>query len=70
MAGMMGWMLIWGLVGIALLVALVVGTVWLVRHGNDPSPRVDSPEEALRRRFAAGEIDEDEYLRIQAGLRE
>lgn len=70
MAGMMGWMLIWGLVGIALLVALVVGTVWLVRRGNDSSPRVHSPEEVLRRRFAAGEIGEDEYLRIQAGLRE
>lgn len=70
MAGMMGWMLIWGLVGIALLVALVVGTVWLVRRGNDSSPGVASAEEVLRRRFAAGEIDEDDYLRIQAGLRE
>lgn len=70
MAGMMGWMLIWGLVGIALLVALVVWTVLLVRRGDGPSPRVDSPEEVLRRRFATGEIDEDEYLRIQAGLRE
>lgn len=70
MAGMMGWMLTWGLVGVTLLVAIVLGTVWLVRRGGASTDRVDSPEEILRRRFAAGEIDEDEYFRLQAGLRE
>ncbi len=32
--------------------------------------RADSPEEILRRRFAAGEIDEDEYFRLRADLRD
>ncbi len=69
---MMPWMLVWGLVGIALLVLAVVGLVLLVRHGaggNDLArPDEDAPLKILRRRYAAGEIDEDDYLRRQAGL--
>ncbi len=38
--------------------------------GGSSTDRVDSPEEILRRRFAAGEIDEDEYFRLRADLRE
>jgi putative membrane protein len=72
MGGMMMWMLVWGLVGIALLVLVVVGIVWMVRrtdgHGRPVAP--DSPEEILRRRYAAGELDEEEYLRRRAGLRD
>lgn len=70
MGGMMAWMVIWGLVGIALLVLAVVGVVRLLR-----GPGVDrrgaereSPEEVLRRRYASGELDEDEYLRRLSGL--
>lgn len=70
MAGMMWWMLLWSLVGLALLVALVLGTVWLVRRGIGSTRREDSPDEVLRRRFAAGEIDEDEYYRLRANLQE
>ncbi len=70
MAGMMGWMLIWALAGVALLVAIVLGTIWLIRRGGGSADRVDSPEEILRRRFAVGEIDEDEYFRLRADLRE
>lgn len=69
--GMMLGMLVWGLVGLALLVLAVVGVVWVVRHSDDNRsalPAAESPEELLRRRYAAGEIDEDEYLRRQAGL--
>lgn len=70
--GMMPWMLVWGLVGIALLVLAVVGLVLLVRHGAGGKdlarPDEDAPLEILRRRYAAGEIDEDDYLRRQAGL--
>jgi putative membrane protein len=72
MGGMMLWMLIWGLVGLALLVLTVVGIVWLVRRGtgsNQPAPP-ESPEEILRRRYAAGELDEDEYFRRRAGLQD
>jgi len=72
MGGMMMWMLIWGLVGLALLALMVVGIVWLVRRGNgaDRVPQPEAPEELLRRRYAAGELDEDEYLRRRAGLQD
>ena len=70
MDGMMAWMLIWGVVGLAVLVLSVVGIVWLVRRGgaSQQLPDRNSPEEILRRRYAAGELDEDEYLRRRAGL--
>lgn len=72
MGGMMLWMLIWGLVGLALLALMVVGIVWLVRGGNGTKrlPPPESPEEILRRRYAAGELDEDDYLRRRAGLQD
>lgn len=73
MGGMMSGMLIWGLLGLALLVLAIVATVWLVRHmrgrGN-PSAAHESPEDILRRRYAAGELDEDEYLSRRAGLQD
>ncbi|WP_283137804.1 hypothetical protein [Rhizohabitans arisaemae] len=31
-------------------------------------PKQESPREILMRRYAAGEIDEDEYLRRMSGL--
>ena len=71
MGGMMAGMLIWGLLGLALLVLAIVGSVWLLRrprHQRDSKTAAESPEEVLRRRYAAGEIDEDEYLQRRAGL--
>lgn len=70
MGGMMLWMLIWGLVGLAVLVLTVIGIVWLARRSGarQQLPDQDSPEGILRRRYAAGELDEDEYLRRRAGL--
>jgi putative membrane protein len=73
MGGMMLGMAIWGLLGLALLALAIVATVWLARRMNatgDPSPARESPEDILRRRYAAGELDEDEYLSRRAGLRE
>lgn len=73
MGGMMLGMLVWGLLGLALLALAIVATVWLVRHmtgAGDPGPTYESPEDILRRRYAAGELDEDEYLSRRAGLRE
>lgn len=74
MGGMMVWMAIWGLLGIALLVLAIVGTVRLVRRPTrdqrDSTSTVESPEEVLRRRYAGGEIDEEEYLQRRAGLRD
>lgn len=76
MAGMGLWMLLWGLVALAVIVLAVVGVFWLVRnttnaprdtHGEDPA------EQELRRRYAAGQIDREEYQQrladLQAGRR-
>ncbi len=72
MVGMGVWMLLWVLVGIAVLALAVVGILSLVRRTDNPRPAPPSGEEPaedlLRRRYAAGEIDEDEYLRCRAAL--
>lgn len=70
--GMGAWMLLWGLVGLLVLALAAFGLVWIVhvltrRRNDEPAP-VDTPLEILRRRYAAGEIDEDEYLLHLAGL--
>jgi putative membrane protein len=56
-----GWaMILW----MALLAAATVAVVWLLlRAGRERGPRQqgDPAEEILRRRFAAGEIDAEEY---------
>lgn len=72
MGEMMLWMLLWAVVGVAVLVALVVGTVRLIRRANGEGSPDDrgSAEEILRRRLAAGEIDEDEYYRLRAALKD
>ncbi len=72
MGGMMLWMTVWGVLGLALLAGLVIVVVRAVRPGDRDveAPRADSPEEILRRRYAAGELDEDEYFRRSAGLRD
>jgi len=73
MMGAMGlWMLLWALIGVALLALAVVGVIWLVRRTAAPQPGTapdrESPEELLRRRYAAGEIEDEEYERRQARL--
>ncbi len=79
MAMMGGWMLLWALVGLALLVLAVLGAIWLARrlsrdrreeaHGSPRRPdKAPSAQELLRRRYAAGDIDRDEYLRMQRDL--
>ncbi|WP_176732053.1 SHOCT domain-containing protein [Micromonospora rhizosphaerae] len=67
MAGMCIWMLISGLFGLAILALIVVGVVWLVRSLSGSRP--DAGEQELRRRFAAGEIDDEEFRRRREELR-
>jgi putative membrane protein len=71
-AFMMGWMVLWGLVALALLALSVAGTVWLIRSAisGDTRTAVGRPpaEELLRSRYAAGEIDEDEFRRRLSSL--
>jgi len=69
---MMGWMVLWGLVALALLALLIAGTVWLIRSAGSGDTRqavgVPTAEELLRSRYAGGEIDEDEYRQRLSSL--
>ncbi|WP_406312955.1 SHOCT domain-containing protein [Streptosporangium sp. NBC_01639] len=53
---------------IAVVAAVVLGVALVLRASRRPKPVSDDPREILRRRYAAGEIDEDEYLRRMSGL--
>jgi len=58
----------WGMMGIGLLFWLVLLNlaVWVIvrtTRSGQPEPRGEAAEEILRRRFAAGEIDAEEYER-------
>lgn len=70
----MGWgmMLIWTLVGIALVALLVVSVVWLVARIR-PDPRApDRPDPTVRaeleRRYARGELDRETFLQMRADV--
>lgn len=76
MTGMGLWMIVWALAGVVILVLAVAGGVWVARElgqrtrGDRERAGLpgDGPQEILRRRYAAGEIGEDDYLRRLAGL--
>lgn len=59
------WMGFWWIVGVG-VIALVV---WLVTRGNQ-RPTSPSAEDVLRQRYANGEIDEEEYRKRLAMLRQ
>jgi len=66
--GHMIWMTLWWLVGIIFLVALVWVLVRAMNAGQSGQGD-QSPETILRRRYAAGEIDAEEFERRLATLR-
>jgi putative membrane protein len=75
--GMMGGMMAaWGiwaflviLTLIAVLVVAVLGSVWLARQlRGGEGYQSASAEDVLRRRYAAGEIDDDEYRHRMSAL--
>lgn len=77
MGDMMGSMYLWAILLLVLLAAVTAGIIALVvalgrRAGHPEAAHTPSPgEEArdiLRRRYAAGEIDEDEFLQRLSGL--
>ncbi len=77
MGGMMAGMGLWALLVIitvlAVLVLAVLGSVWLWRQvrggqGRTSSTDTDAARQALRKRYAAGEIDDEEYERRLSGL--
>ncbi|CAL9636957.1 SHOCT domain-containing protein [Streptomyces cellulosae] len=62
--------LFWALV-VGLGITLLRRTGWRGRRGpHGPAARADSPLAVLGRRFASGEIDEDEYWRRLSVLEE
>ena len=78
MGGMTGAMGIWAFLVIltllAVLVVAILASIWLVRKlredGGSAALSRDGggAHEALRRRYAAGEIDDDEYERRLSAL--
>ena len=57
-------------IGMVIWVVIIGLLVWLVvRATNQRSGSSESAEELLRHRFAAGEIDEEEYAKRLATLR-
>ena len=74
--GMMDWMGLWIVLGLILLVATVAAvvmlTAWILRRS--PAAPAGVPRggqdagDVLRRRFASGEIDDEEYRRRLAVL--
>lgn len=76
MAGMGPSMIVlWGLLGLIILGLAVAGGVWLGRTLIRGDRRIDNdrdeiegPRDILQRRYATGEIGEDEYLRRLSGL--
>jgi putative membrane protein len=61
----MVWMTLWWVIGIGLLVLLV----WFIANTVRPAQSSETPEAILRRRYAAGEIDTEEFERRLATLR-
>jgi putative membrane protein len=61
------WMGLWWMFGIAVLILLV----WAINRGAGGfSPRTDdSPEAILKRRYARGDLDREEYQRRLEDLR-
>lgn len=73
MPGMGPWMmLVWGVVMLLVLVLVVLGIVGLIRSLSTGErrerPGIETAEEILSRRYAAGEIDHEEYVRRRQEL--
>lgn len=71
MGGMMVWMVLGTIVLIVLVVLATVGIFTMLQRRScdqDQVPVTASPDDVLKQRYAAGEIDEDEFARRRAGL--
>lgn len=61
-----GWFGLLGLLVLALTALAVVASLWLVQHLS--SSRARDHGDVLARRYAAGEIDREAYLRLREDL--
>ena len=66
-----GWHMGWMMTGWSIFWTLIVlGAMWLVlRSGTLVPGQTDSPETVLKRRYAHGDIDREEYERRLNDLR-
>jgi putative membrane protein len=62
----MGWM---GLFWFGLLVVIIWALFSSSRRGSAPPPHRETPEEILKRRYASGEINQEQYHRMLEELR-
>ncbi len=69
MTGMWVVWIFWGIFGLLLITLAVLAIVWLARNlsGKSDAGR-DGAEQVLRREYASGRIDEEEYQRRRAHL--
>jgi putative membrane protein len=70
-----GWWWVMGIGGLLILIALIVVIVVALTQSSrsqasPPTVARTSADDVLAERFARGEIDEDEYRRRRAALRE
>jgi putative membrane protein len=74
---MYGWIILWTVIGVALLVGgSVVAGRFLHAHAHGAAPVIRSPEPpkldeaqaALRQRYARGEISREDYLQAKVEL--
>jgi mono/diheme cytochrome c family protein len=70
MTFMLGWMILgWALV-LAVLAAIVVGIVWVVRRASGDSRSLGSPLDILKRRYARGEVSAEQFEAMKRQLAE
>jgi putative membrane protein len=58
-------MSLWWIIGLALLIALI----WMLARTSHGQASTDTPETILKRRYARGEIDREDYERRLQDLR-
>ncbi|WP_435158471.1 SHOCT domain-containing protein [Haladaptatus sp. DFWS20] len=63
-----GWMGLWGLLWMVLLVAVPLALVYLFARRRDTERGTNPAVAALRERYTRGEIDDEEFDRLRAKL--
>jgi putative membrane protein len=69
--GNMGWMGFWMVFGWIIGLAVLILLVWIVARaaGGQPGRAEETPEQILKRRYARGEMDREDYERRLSDLR-
>ncbi|MHB8696321.1 MAG: SHOCT domain-containing protein [Solirubrobacteraceae bacterium] len=63
--GWAGWAMM--LLPVLVIVAIIVGVVWMLRRDR-ATERAASPLETLQQRYARGEVGQEEFDRMRASL--